>query len=176
MQTKYKTCQPGEVYTWQYGTNDRQTVVAIAIGHDTALGVIEGERWAGSVPDDAVLMVPADSGVDVPPGQPRVVVRDLPEKLNLLNEQHRAVFDRALSMISSATDTAEMRQAVTEVRGGVGAMVAEQRKIERMEHRRAEAREMLTGVTAEERVDLVADLLRQVYEGCDHMDELDYRS
>ena len=62
-----------------------------------------------------------------------LIVRDLPEKLNLLNELHRTVFDRALSTIASATDTAEMRQAVTEVRGGVGAMVAEQRKIERME-------------------------------------------
>lgn len=127
------------------------------------------------VPDHAVLLAPADAGVDVPPGQPRVL-RSLPERLDFTDPEHRRVFDRALSAVSDACSPADPKvfEAVSTVRFAVGKTIAAVKHAERMTKFREQAKELLTG-TAEERLDRVADLLRQAEDGPDH-DELDYRS
>lgn len=126
--------------------------------------------WAQDyVPGDAVLMIPADRGVDVPTGQPRVIVRDLPEKLDLSKREHRRVFDRALSDVCGSDRSADVMMAVSKVRHALNAAQRQAEEAARMAVFREKAKELLTG-TADQRLDAIAELMRQAEDGPDEED------
>lgn len=173
--------EPGGIYRYVDARNGVLHVLLPALGD----GVTDGaSHWdcgsdgvsipvTGEVVADATLMVPADRAVDVPPGQPRVVVRDLPEKLDLTKIDHRQVFDRALSDAVTADPVPAVVEAVAVVRGAVSTAARRAREAQRMAAFREEAKQMLEG-TAEQRIERIAELLRDA-EDCAANDE-DYRS
>lgn len=115
-----KTPEPGGVYRW-YAVPPRNSstlldpfgekLLHVAMPCTNAEGVVRvmtssalHKPWTQDwIPAEATLMIPADRGVDVPPGSPRVILRDLPEKLDLSKREHRVLFDRTLSDVNNPT-------------------------------------------------------------------------
>lgn len=181
-----KTPEPGGVYRWYAWPGPRnmemefdRKLLHIAIPSSVSEGAVRVftsntriEPWTqGYVPADAVLMIPADRGVDVPPGQPRVIIRELPEKLDLTKIEHRQVFDRALSDAVTADPVPAVVEAVAVVRGAVSTAGRRAREAQRMVAFREEAKQMLEG-TVEQRIERIAELMRQAEDGPE--DEDDY--
>lgn len=167
--------EPGAVYRWS-----EAGMTVIALPSSLAPGVVRvvsshaaravwSQDW---VPDDAVLMVPADAGVDVPPGQPRVIIRDMPERLDLTNREHQRAFDRTLSDLVAAANGGErytvgdpdLQHSVSRVRYAVGRLIRQTLDAQRMEEYRTAARELLTG-TPDQRVERIAQLMREAADG-----------
>lgn len=173
------TPEPGGVYRWYDWPHESNSLTEGKVLHvavpTTAEGVVRvatgrlmaptSPTWTQDyVPADAVLMIPADRGVDVPPGQPRVILRDLPDRLDLAKREHRVVFDRALSEVVTSDPSPKVMMAVSTVRHAMNEAERRSAEAARMAGFREKAKELLTG-TVDQRLDAIAELMRQAEDG-----------
>lgn len=174
------TPEPGGVYRWYdwpgnggaVATQFDRKVLHIALPSSLAEGVVRvitsssmTKPWTQDyVPEHAVLMIPADRGVDVPPGKPRVIIRDLPDRLDFGKREHRDLFDRAISTVIDNANTADVARAASTVRHAMNEAERAADEAARMAVFREKAKELLTG-TADQRLDAIAELMRQAEDG-----------
>lgn len=180
MTDNHKTPEPGGVYRWYAWPGDfpgpEGKVLHVAMPCSIAEGVVRvftsnpvKKPWTQDyVPADAVLMIPADRGVDVPPGTPRVILRDLPDRLDLSKREHRVVLDNTLNLLlrtgSDHVGDPDLSHAVSRVRVAVSNAQRAADEAARMAVFREKAKELLTG-TVDQRLDAIAELMRQAEDG-----------